>query len=118
LILTEATGIDSLHPAATMSAPRHPLRSYIIGLFRHGDLVSVAEAVAICGASRQAITKWLKVERINIGQCRAAFLMKRRTNAERYLAGLPPLRKPTKLQMRKDLEKAIERFNEANAKPH
>jgi hypothetical protein len=101
-----------------MAAPRHPLRSYIVGLFRHGDLVSVAEAVLICGASRQAITKWLKAEGINIEAHRLAHISKLRTNAQRYIEGLPPARKPTKTQMRKTLDEAMRRFNAANAKPH
>jgi hypothetical protein len=107
--------MDGLHLAATMPAPRHPLRSYIIGLFRHGDLISVHEATLICDASRQAITKWLKAEGLNVEARRLAYLAKLRTNAERYLNGLPPTRKPTKRQMRRDLEKAIRRFNKANA---
>jgi hypothetical protein len=98
-----------------MAPPRHPLRSYIIGLFRHGDLVSVQEATLICDASRQAITKWLKAEGINIEAHRLAYLAKRRTNAQRYLDGLPPTRRPSKAQMRKELAEAMRRFNEANA---
>src|SRR5258708_1036794 len=96
-----------------MAAPRHPLRSYIIGLFRQGDLVSVREAMLICDASRQAISKWVKAEGINIEARRLAHLAKRRTNAQRYLAGMPPLRKPTKYQMRKDAAKALKDWNRA-----
>jgi len=101
-----------------MAAPRHPLRSYIIGLFRHGDLVSVHEATLICDASRQAISKWIKAEGISIEAHRQAHLAKRRTNAQRYLAGIPPLRKPSKAQMRRELDEAMRRFNVANAKTH
>ncbi|SEE52267.1 hypothetical protein [Bradyrhizobium lablabi] len=99
-----------------MAAARHPLRSYVIGLFRHGDLVSVAEAVAICGASPQAVRKWIKAEGIDIAARRLTRIAKFTTNAQRYLDGLPPLRRPSKGQMRRDLAKAMERFNAANAK--
>ena len=109
---------ERLHLAATMAAPRHPLRSYIIGLFRRGDLVSVHEATLICDASRQAISKWIKSEGIDVEAHRLAHLAKRRTNAQRYLQGMPPLRKPTRAQMRKTLDDAMRRFNAANAKPH
>jgi hypothetical protein len=101
----------------TMAAARHPLRSYIIGLFRHGDLVSVAEAVAICGASPQAVRKWIKAEGINVEARRMARIAKFTTNAQRYVDGLPPLRRPSKRQMRRDADKALREWNAANAKP-
>jgi hypothetical protein len=93
----------------------HPLRSYVLTLFKRGDLVSIHEATLIADVSRQSVHKWLKAEGINIDARRLARLAKLRTNAERYLDGLPPLRRPTKAQMRKQLAKAIERFNAANA---
>lgn len=98
-----------------MAPARHPLRSYVIALFRHGDLTSVAEAVDICGASRQAVSKWIKAEGINIEARRMARIAAYATNAQRHLDGLPPLRPPTKRQMRKSLEEAMRRFNEANS---
>jgi len=107
---------DSLHPVATMAPPRHPLRSYVIALFRHGDLVSVREAVQVCGASRQAVSKWIKSEGINIGARRMSRIAAYATNAQRHLDGLPPVRPPTKRQMRKSLQEAMRRFNEANSR--
>lgn len=101
----------------TMAAARHPLRSYIVGLFRHGDLVSVAEAVMICGASAQAVRKWTKTEGINIEVRRLARIAKFTTNAQRYVDGLSPHRRPSKAQMRKDADKALRDWNAANAKP-
>jgi hypothetical protein len=108
--------IDSLHLAATMAPPRHPLRSFIVALFRRGDLVSVHEATMICDASRQAISKWIKAEGISIEAHRLAHLARLRNTAQRQLDGLPPLRRPTKAQMRKTLEDAMRRFNAANSK--
>jgi hypothetical protein len=99
-----------------MAPARHPLRSYIVGLFRQGDLVNVREATLICDVSRQAITKWLKAERINVEAHRLEHISKLRTNAQRYLDGLSPLRKPTKKQMRQELERAMKRFNAANGR--
>lgn len=101
-----------------MAAHRHPLRSYIMTLFKRGDLVSVHEATLICDASRQAISKWVKAEGLNIESHRLAHISRLRTAAQRQLDGLPPLRKPTKAQMRASMAKAIERFNHANAKPN
>lgn len=100
-----------------MAPPRHPLRSYIVALFRRGDLVSVQEATLICDASRQSITKWLKSEGINIETHRLAYIARLATKAQRQIDGLSPARRPTKVQMRAQLAKAIERFNRANAKP-
>ncbi|SRR6266404_1847025 len=99
-----------------MAAPRHPLRSYIIGLFRRGELVSVHEATLICDASRQAISKWVKADGINIEARRSAYIVRLMVKAQRYLEGLPAIRKPTKRQMRRDLAKAMRGWNEANTK--
>jgi hypothetical protein len=100
-----------------MAPQRHPLRSYVLDLFRRGELVSIAEAVLISGASRQAVTKWIKAEGISIEARRLARIAKHRTNAQRHLDGLPPLRRPSKGQMRKDADKALRDWNAANAKP-
>lgn len=108
--------IDGFLLCETMAATRHPLRSYIIGLFRHGDLVSVAEAVMICGASPQAVRKWIKVEGISIEARRQARIAKFTTNAQRYVDGLAPMRRPSKGQMRKDAQKALRDFNRAQSK--
>lgn len=86
-------------------------------MFRRGELVSVAEAVTITGASRQAVTRWLNTEGIDVGVRRLAWLAKRSTNAQRYLEGLPPMRRPTKEQMRKTLDKAMRDFNAKQAGP-
>lgn len=110
--------MDSLHHAETMAPPRHPLRSYIITLFRRGELVSVHEATLVCDASRQAVTKWLKAEGIDVDAHRLGYIAKLRTRAQRQVEGLPPLRRPSKAQMRSDLEKAMRKFNEANSKAH
>lgn len=98
-----------------MAQARHPLRRYVVALLKRGDLVSIHEATLVADVSRQSVHKWLKAEGINIEARRMAYLAKLRTNAERRLEGLPPLRRPTKAQMRKQLAQAIERFNVANA---
>lgn len=98
-----------------MAQARHPLRAHILTLFRRGEIVSIHEAVLIAGVSRQSIHKWLVADGINIEARRLAYVAKLRTNAERYLEGMPALRRPTKAQMRKQLAKAMKRFNAANA---
>jgi hypothetical protein len=106
--------IDGLHLASTMAAARHPLRSHIITLFRRGELVSVHEATLICDVSRQAISKWLKAEGINIEARRHQRLAKLRTIVQRHADGLPPVRRPSKAQMRAELDRAMRQFNAAN----
>lgn len=96
-----------------MAPPRHPLRSYVVTLFRRGELVSAHEATLICDASRQAITKWLKAEGISITAHRLAFIARRRTAAQRLLEGKGPVRRPSKSQMRLEADRAVRKFNEA-----
>lgn len=78
--------------------------------------MSVREATLICDASRQAITKWLKAERIDIQAARMAKLAKHRTAAERQLNGLPPAKKPSKAYLRRVADKAVRDFNRAQQK--
>lgn len=102
---------ERLHPVATMAAPRHPLRSHILTLFRRGDLVSVAEAVMICDASRQAISRWIKLAHLDVGRARLRYIARQRDRAQRIVDGKPPRRGPSKAEMRKATDKAIEAFN-------
>jgi hypothetical protein len=90
-----------------MAARRHPLRSHIITLFRRGDLVSVREAVLICDASRQAISKWVKAAGLDIEASRMAHIARQRSRAQLIAEGKPPSRKPTKAQMRQTIADAM-----------
>lgn len=94
----------------TMAARRHPLRSFVITLFRRGDLVSIYEARLVCDASRQAIAKWLKAERINLKACRLRHIARLRSNAQRQIEGRPSGR-PSKAQLRRIADKALRDFN-------
>lgn len=97
-----------------MAPRRHPLRKHIVTLFVRGELVSVQEAVLICDASRQAISRWLKAASIDIGVKRLAWIAKQRARAWECEDGKPAARRPSKLQMRKDLERAVAQFNKRN----
>jgi hypothetical protein len=92
-----------------MAAPRHPLRSHIVTLFRRGDLVSVAEAVLICDASRQAISKWVKAAGIDLEASRMAYVARQRSRAQLIAEGKPPRRRPSKDEMRETIAQAIAR---------
>jgi hypothetical protein len=107
---------ERLHLVSPMPARRHPLRSYIVALFKRGDLVSVREAELICDASRQVIHRWLKREGINIEARRLAKLGRFRTQAMSDLDG-KPVRRPSKAELRKQTEKAVFEFNRRNRSP-
>lgn len=100
---------ERLHLAATMAAARHPLRSHIVTLFRRGDLVSVREAVLICDASRQAISKWVKAAGLDLEVSRMAYIARQRSRAQLIAEGKPPRRRPSKDQMRKEIAEAMAR---------
>ena len=104
---------ERLHLVATMPARRHPLRSYIVALFKRGELVSVREAELICDASRQAITKWLRREHIDIGVRRLDRIGRLRAKAMTDLDDMP-VKRLSKAELRKQTEKAISEFNRRN----
>jgi hypothetical protein len=98
-----------------MPTPRHPLRPYVIWLFRKGELTSLREASLICDASEQAIMVWLKREDIDIGRCRLERLARFRVNAQgmmKQAAG----QKRTGKQRRRETIEAVKRFNDVQAK--
>lgn len=92
-----------------MAASRHPLRSHIETLFRRDDLVSVREAVLVCDASRQAVSRWLRQAGIDIAAARLAHIARQRSRAQLIAEGKPPRRRPSKAQMRKEIEEAMKR---------
>jgi len=97
-----------------MAPRRHPLRKHIVALFMRGELVSVHEAVLISDASRQSVSRWLKEDGIDVGVRRLSYLAKQRGRAWECLDGKPAKRLPSKAQIRKDLERAVEQFNRRN----
>ena len=102
---------EGLHLVSTMPAPRHRLRSHIIALFKRGELASVREAELICDASRQAITKWLKLEGINIEARRLAYIARQRSRAMSEIDSAALIRRPSKAEQRAITEKAVREFN-------
>ncbi|BEV44404.1 hypothetical protein CRBSH125_05870 [Afipia carboxidovorans] len=98
-----------------MPAPRHPLRKHILALFRRGELVSVAEAVLICDASRQAVARWLKLEGLDIETRRMAYIARLRSRAMSDMDAAPA-RRLSKSEQRAITEKAVREFNERQRK--
>lgn len=86
-------------------------------MYRRGDLVSPTEGALVASVPRQTISRWIREAGVDVKATRLRYLARCQTKAQRYAAGLPPLRKPTKAQMRVMLDEAMRRFNAANAKP-
>lgn len=98
-----------------MAPSRHPLRQWIVGMFQRGDLVSPAEGAIVASVPRQTVARWIREAGIDIHATRQHYLARNQLKAQHYAAGLPPTHKPSKAEMRRDLAKAMRRFNAANA---
>lgn len=83
---------------------------------RRGELASVVEIMLVASIPRQTANRWLREAGVALSELRLRAVAKMREQEELYLAGLPPHRKPTKKQMRREIERGIKRFNAANAK--
>lgn len=92
-----------------MPAHRHPLRYHITTLCRRGDIATVAEAVLVSGLSRQTISRWLRLERIDLKTARMHYVARQRSRAQLIADGKPPRRRPSKDQMRRELADAMGR---------
>jgi len=79
-----------------MPTPKHPLRDRIIGRVRRGEYASVREIMIVATVSRPTVMRWLEDAGIDLDAMRMRAINKMHEREERYLAGLPPKRKPTK----------------------
>lgn len=84
-------------------------------MYRRGELASPAEGATVASVPRQTAARWIREAGIDVKAARLRYLARGQLKAERYAAGLPPRRKPSKAQMRRDLEMSLRRFNAANA---
>lgn len=84
-------------------------------MYRRGDLISPAEGAIIASVPRQTAARWIREAGIDVKAARLRYLARCHLKAERHAAGLPPRRRPSKSQMRKDADKALRDWNAANA---
>lgn len=84
-------------------------------MLKRGDLASPAEAATVASVPRQTAARWIREAGIDVKVARLRYLARNQLKAERYAAGLPPRRKPSKAEMRRTTEEAVRRFNAANA---
>lgn len=108
---------DAFPMLERMAPARHPLRNWVESMFKRGDLTSPAEGALIASVPRQTAARWIREAGIDVKACRLQYLARNQLKAARYAAGMPPTRKPSKAEMRRDLAKAMRRFNAANSKP-
>lgn len=96
-----------------MPAHKHPLRSWIVTLYRRGDLVSASEGAIVASVPRQTISRWLREERINTTSTRMQYLARVQTKMQLYLDGKPQQRRPSKTELRRQGAKALREWNRA-----
>lgn len=76
----------------------------------------MAEGAFVATVPRQTVGRWVREAGIDVQAARERYLARSQLKAARHEAGLQPARKPTKAEMRRDLAKAVGRFNAANAR--
>lgn len=99
-----------------MAPRRHPLRNWIIGMYRSGVLATVQEGAVVASVPRQTVARWLREAKVNMGLARGSFIGRQHARAQRYLEGLPARRPPTKRQSRLVLVGKMESWDETKTK--
>lgn len=67
----------------------HPLRQYVIGLYRRGELGTLEEGAIIGGVSRRRVMAWLETSGIDWQAARLRFIAKHRRRAVEQHEGKP-----------------------------
>ena len=99
-----------------MAARRHPLRDRILTRIRRGDLASVREIMLVASIPRQTANRWLREEKIDLAAMRMRHVAKLHRIEEEYLAARSGRPKASQQERWREMQKAVRRFNEANAK--
>jgi hypothetical protein len=79
-----------------MAAPRHPLRNRVMIGIKRGEFATVKEIMLVGSLPRQTVCRWLREARIDLAEMRLRHVAKLHNREERYLAGLPPKKRPSK----------------------
>lgn len=95
-----------------MAAPRHPLRDRILARIRRGDIASVQEIMLIATVPRQTANRWLREAGIDLALGRMRAVARMHEQEERYLAGLPSRRRPSKRKLRAIADRAHRQWRE------
>ena len=73
------------------------------------------EIEVVTSVPRQTIARWLREDELDLGKLRMRRLAKLHEQEERYLAGLPPKRKPSKRLLRWLAAKAKRQWDQVHA---
>ena len=93
-----------------MPTPENPLRRQVLELFRRGQLATAQEGAWLAVTTRQAVTRWLREERIDARAARLRYIATLRSKAARVAEG-KPTRRRTKADLRREGERAVREFN-------
>lgn len=96
-----------------MARARHPLRDWVIGMFRSGALTTPSEGAMIATVPRQTVSRWIREAEIDIAATRQEWLARNQRRAQRYVDGKPPRGKPSKRYLRRVAAKALKDWNRA-----
>lgn len=99
-----------------MAPQRHPLRDWVIGMFRSGALISPTEGAIVATVPRQTVGRWIREAGIDIKATRQRYLARNQLRAQRYADGKAPRGKPSKRYLRRIAAKALRDFNRAQSK--
>jgi hypothetical protein len=100
-----------------MAARRHPLRNRLLLRVRRGDFATVKEIMIVGSLPRQTVCRWLREDRIDLASARLRLIASMHEREERFLAGLPARRKPSKRLLRKIADRAKKEWDERHAEP-
>jgi hypothetical protein len=107
---------ETFHILERMARQRHPLRDWVIGMYRAGTLTTPAEGAVIATVPRQTVARWIREAGIDIRFTRQQYLARAQKRAQRYVDGKPPRGKPSKRYLRRMADKALKDFNRAQSK--
>jgi hypothetical protein len=104
---------DTFLMVERMAPQRHPMREWVVSMYRRGDLTSPSEGAFIATVPRQTVARWIREARIDVRDTRKQYLARNQRRAQRYVDGKPPRGKPSKKYLRRVAAKALRDWNRA-----
>jgi hypothetical protein len=94
--------------------PINPLRDYVVGLYRRGDLATLDEGATIAATSRSRVHAWLQAEGIAWQRARQHFIARHCRKATDQAEG-KQRRRPTKAELREQGARLIAQWEAKRA---
>jgi hypothetical protein len=88
-------------------------RGYVVAMARSGELASLEEGAVIATTTKATMRRWLIAAGIDWKLTREQWLARRHKRCEDWISNRPPPRRPSKAQMRRQLEQAMRRSHAA-----